>query len=415
MIVRERRAATDGAPLPLVSSDAASVEDVGVRDHAPHEPASPVGLRVLFAVDSRFPAVGGAESQALKLATALTDRGAQVRFVTPRVDPEQPLHERFGDFDIERVDYPHVRWFGSLALMVNFARYLMRQRAQHDVLHVHITHLMAATAGLMRRWTGLRVITKISGFYEFEHGVLDQRRRFMPLNQLLRVGLRRVDKVQTISEQTRGKLLDAGIDDRRILFVPNGIDTRVSLEPPAPADPASLRIGYCGRLRRVKGVHVLLVAFAALLEALPDRHCRLIVAGDGTDGAALREEAQSLGIDAHVEWLGMIDDTLPFLASLDIYVQPSFAEGLPNSVMEAMVCSRAIVATDIGGNRDLVEDRVNGLLVPAGDASALEHALLELAADEGLRERYGRQGRATIERDYAIDAVIDRLVESYRG
>jgi len=375
-----------------------------------------VGLALLFAVDSRFPAVGGAESQALKLAVALRERGAHVQFVCPRVLRSQPLHETFDGFSVDRVDYLHVRWLGSLVLMINFARYLMRARGRYGAVHVHITHLLAASAGFVRPWSGLRVLTKISGFYEFQGGVLDTGKRFRPLNALLLAGLKRVDLVQTISEQTRTKLHEAGIPAERILCVPNGIDTREAGPPSGDArQSAALRIGYCGRLREVKGVHVLLDAFAGLVQAQPRFGHRLIIAGDGTQGEALKAQAHALGVSGQVDWLGMIDDTLSFMAGLDVYVQPSFAEGLPNSVMEAMVSRRAVVASDIGGNSDLVTDRLSGLLVPPGDAHRLAEALIRLQEDPSLRQRLGDAGRSVIEQRYAIDAVVDRLVEAYRA
>ncbi len=371
------------------------------------------GLRILFAVDSRFPAVGGAEAQSLKLATRLRESGATVEFVTPRVGKEQPLEDEHLGFPIRRIDYPHVKWLGSLVLMANFRRFLIAEQGRHDILHVHITHLLAAAAGFARKHSGVRVITKISGFYEFEGGVLDKSRRFHPLNALLRFGLRRVDLVQTISEQTREKLVAAGIAPSRILFVPNGIDTRLSL--PRRSSDGVFRIGFCGRLREVKGIDVLLKAVTKVLERRPDLPLSVSIAGDGTSGPALRKLCTELGLDERVEWLGMIDDTWSFLGSVDAYVQPSWAEGLPNSVMEAMLASRAVIATDIGGNSDLVSDGENGLLFAPGDADALSQHIESLIDCDVLRQRMADAGRKTIEQRYSMDSVIDQLVDAYRG
>lgn len=373
--------------------------------------ASLKGLRLLFAVDSRFPGLGGAESQALKLAIALRERGAFVEFVTPRVLTSQSLEETFHGFTVKRVDYPHIRWIGSLVLMIWFARYLLANRKRFDALHIHITHLLAASAGYVRRWTGLPITTKISGFYEFEGGVLDRRRRFMPLNFLIRMGLRHVDHVQTISAQTREKLLEAGFRDEQIKFVPNGIDTSV---PPVPAPAGEvLVIGYCGRLREVKGVHVLLDAFALTVRQNPECRVRLRIAGSGETMEALQSQAESLGVAEQVEWLGMVEDTASFFRSLDIYVQPSFAEGLPNSVMEAMVEQRPVLASDIGGNNDLVEDGVTGLLFKVGDAGELAARLTQLVREPELRDSVACAGRELIVERFGFDHVVDQLLELY--
>ena len=372
-------------------------------------------LRVLFAVDSRFPGFGGAETQALKLAFALRERGVEIEFLTPRVRRSQPLEETYHGFRVARVDYPHVRWLGSLALLVAVGRRLVAERERFDAVHVHVTHLMAAGAGLVRRRSGLPVITKISGFYEFEGGVLDPDARWKPLNRLIRHGLARVDRVQTISEQTRAKLVAAGFRDEQIAFVPNGIDTREP-PPPRPVDDV-LRIGYCGRLREVKGVHVLLDGLAHVRRRRPDVRLELAIAGDGETRAALERQARELGIDDALVWLGHVDETgtAPFYASLDVYVQPSFAEGLPNSVMEAMLAARPVVASDIGGNTDLVDDGTCGLLFPAGDAAALAERLVRLIDEPDTRRELGTAGRAVIDARYGFDAVVTRLLALYRA
>ena len=409
-VQRDNPGSTASAMRPV--QDAALDANTAVGD-VEKSAASFKGLRLLFAVDSRFPGLGGAENQALKLAMALRERGALVEFVTPRVLSSQTLEETFHGFTVRRVDYPHVRWIGSLFLMVWFARYLHANRKRFDAVHIHITHLLAASAGFSRRLTGLPVTTKISGFYEFEGGVLDQRRRFMPLNFLIRRGLKHVDFVQTISDQTREKLLGAGFRNDQIKFVPNGIDT--SKTPVLPTAKEMLTIGYCGRLREIKGVHVLLDAFAQVLDQNPDQPMRLCIAGSGETSAALLKQAESLGICEHVQWLGLVEDTAPFFQSLDIYVQPSFAEGLPNSVMEAMVEQRPVIASDIGGNNDLVEHGVSGLLFDAGEAAKLAEQIRRLIDEPALRMTVARAGRQLIVDRFGFERITAQLLELYHG
>jgi len=375
-------------------------------------PGRPPQIRLLCAVDSRFPGLGGAESQALKLAIALRDRGVFVEFVTPRVLKSQSLSETFHGFTVNRVDYPHFRWVGSLVLMAYFAHYLLNNKHRFDAVHVHITHLLAASAGFSRRWLGLPVTTKISGFYEFEGGVLDQRKRYRPLNVLLRTGLKKVDYVQTISKQTREKLLEAGFRDEQIRFIPNGIDT--SIDPVKMAKSDCLTIGYCGRLREVKGVHVLLDAFAKARKSRPAANLQLVIAGSGETADALAAQADSLGVSQHIEWLGLIEDTRQFFRSLDMYVQPSFAEGLPNSVMEAMVEQQPVIASDIGGNNDLVEHEYSGLLFPAGDADTLAQQIERMVDEPELRQTVSENGRELMVQRFGFDQVVDLLMELYR-
>jgi len=369
---------------------------------------------VLFVVDSTFPGLGGAEIQALNLASALRERGVQVHFVSPRVHAHQRLRDSVDDFEVVRIDYPHIRIFGTAVLLCRFAGFLWRHRRDYQFLHVHVTRLLAAVASTMRPITGVPVVTKISGYFEFEGGVLDMQRRFAPLNRLLRYALRQVDYVQTISQETREKLLAAGFDDHRILLIPNGIDTRRQASPPAQND--EIVVGYCGRLRQIKGVHVLLDSFALACEKLPTENLKLRIAGDGEESESLQAQMRRLDLESRITFVGRVDDTDAFLSQLHVYVQPSFAEGLPNSVIEAMLAARPVIVSNIGGNRDLVKPGRSGYLFPAGDSEALAQKIVKLAAaSPATRRQFGQAGRKVVVERYGFDRVATQLMELYRG
>lgn len=368
-------------------------------------------LRILFVIDSLFPGLGGAESQAVKLAQALKARDIGVEYVAPRVVQGGYDQPDLDGIPLTFIDYPHIKFLGSIVLMFKFAAFLIKRRGQYDCMHIHVTRLLAATAGVVRPYSKIPIVTKISGFFEFEGGVLDQRKRLYPINALMRLAMRNVDFVQTISLQTRAKLLDAGFREDQIALIPNGIDTTAPASPMPDSDVFT--IGYCGRLREVKGVHILLDGFAKCRAQNPDAAIRLILAGSGTAEQELRAQVQSLGISNEVEFLGAIKDTAGFYAKLDLYVQPSFAEGLPNSVIEAMHAARAVVATDIGGNQDLVEDGVTGLLFPAGDSDQLGVLLSQCLSDKPKNTSMGNKGRTVIEEEFGMESVIDQLVGVY--
>lgn len=368
-------------------------------------------LRILFVIDSLFPGLGGAESQAIKLAQALKARDIHVEYIAPRVVKDGYSESELDGIPLTFIDYPHVKLIGSVVLMFKFASFLLKRRGEYDCMHIHVTRLLAATAGVVRPYSNIPIITKISGFFEFEGGVLDQRKRLYPINALMRLAMRNVDFVQTISVQTRAKLIDAGFRDDQIALIPNGIDTSVSASP--MPNPDIFTIGYCGRLREVKGVHILLDGFAKCREQHPDAAIKLVLAGSGIAEKELRAQVEALGIASDVEFLGAIDDTASFYSTLDLYVQPSFAEGLPNSVIEAMHAARAVVATDIGGNQDLVEEGLSGHLFPAGDSDKLGELLDKCYVNKQDNIQMGINGRTVIEEQFAMDSVIDRLVGVY--
>ncbi len=369
--------------------------------------------RVLFVVDSHFPVIGGAESQALKLAVALRERGGHVDFLTPQLDQSDPLVDTHCGFAIKRFSYPHVRYLGTLFMMINFARCLIASRRDYDFVHIHITRYLSATAGLIRPFIKLPMMTKISGFFEFEGGVLDMNGGFQPVNWLLRKAVRNIDYVHTISQQTRSKLIEAGFAESQIRFIPNGVATG---DIPAESPKRErVVIGYCGRLRHVKGVDVLIDAIALLKKNNPQPDIELRIAGDGETMDELRHQVAKLGLIDTVVFLGAISDTATFYNGLDVYVQPSFAEGLPNSVIEAMNAGMPVIASDIGGNQDLVIDGNTGYLFKAGDAELLSNKLNTLLSEPTQRLLMGKAGRMRIEEHFDIAQVVEQLVDVYRG
>src|SRR4029077_3934379 len=152
----------------------------------------------------------------------------------------------------------------------------------------------------------------------------------------------------------------------------------------------------------VKGIPVLLEALARLREAHPD--VELALAGDGPDRAQLEAEAHRLGIADRVRFLGYqsSDHVRSLLQETDVFVLPSFAEGVPVVLMEAMASGVPLVSTRVAGVSELVEDGVAGFVVPPGDVGALADAIDALLADPSLRQRFGAARRRTVAREFDV-------------
>ncbi|HYL79884.1 MAG TPA: glycosyltransferase [Candidatus Acidoferrum sp.] len=148
----------------------------------------------------------------------------------------------------------------------------------------------------------------------------------------------------------------------------------------------------------------------------------MLLVGRGPEEASLRSCASSLGVAARVEFVGEQGDVVPYLHRMDVYVQSSVAEGMPNSVLEAMACGLPVVATSVGGTLELVLDGETGLLVPPGDPAALADAMLKLLEARELAEALGRAGRARVESHFGeglmlrrMEELLDRLVKGRLG
>jgi glycosyltransferase involved in cell wall biosynthesis len=137
------------------------------------------------------------------------------------------------------------------------------------------------------------------------------------------------------------------------------------------------------------------------------------IAGEGPQRARLEEEIRALGLGERVLLLGHRTDAPALLAACDLFVLPSLFEGLPVSLLEAMAAHKPVVASDIGGNNEIVVDGETGLLVPPGDAMAMASAVRLLLGDATYAHRLAAAGRERIGREFSAEAVGIRVTEVY--
>lgn len=199
-----------------------------------------------------------------------------------------------------------------------------------------------------------------------------------------------------------------------------GIDVNAFAPRPRPPRTDGTSEVLCvAALSRRKGHQVLLEAFAELLAHSPE--ARLTLAGDGPEREALERRTRELGIAESVRFLGAVahDDVRDLYARADVFCLPSFAEGVPTVLMEAMAMELPVVATRVMGIPELVDEEHNGLLVSPARPDALAEALRRLLADRELAERLGREGRkrvlASYDRETATAALHDLLAPLMRG
>ena len=180
-------------------------------------------------------------------------------------------------------------------------------------------------------------------------------------------------------------------------------------------DPKYWLIGTVGRMDPVKDPLNLVRAFIQALQLAPAKRerMRLVLVGDGALYSEARTMLQQAGI-AHLAWLpGERNDVPDILRGLDCFVLPSLGEGISNTILEAMASGLPVIATDVGGNRELVDDKVTGELVPAGDPHALAQRMLTYARDREAARAAGRKGRARIEREFSLEAMLGRYAGLY--
>jgi glycosyltransferase involved in cell wall biosynthesis len=201
-----------------------------------------------------------------------------------------------------------------------------------------------------------------------------------------------------------------GLAPSKIRLIYNGVDTTAfrPREQGREASRGPIVIGNLGRLHHKSGQRHLLAALQRLASdaSLPPWRC--VIAGDGPEGRSLAELAGRLGLSSRVEFVGHEDAPDRFLQSLDIYVQSSIAEGMPNAVLEAMATGLPVVATAVGGTPEVVEDGVTGWLTPSGDDAAIARYVTRLATDPAERAAMGRAGRLRVESRFSLLRMVEQ-------
>jgi glycosyltransferase involved in cell wall biosynthesis len=218
------------------------------------------------------------------------------------------------------------------------------------------------------------------------------------------------NRLVVVAERVRDDAIAEGVRPERIVKIANGV-VLPSIGPgdsPPPGDDLGATANHLillsvGRLRYQKAHSVLLRALPHVLAEFANAF--LLIAGDGVLRAELEAEAESLGIQARVKFLGIRHDIPVLLSLADLFVFPSRFEGMPNAVLEAMSHGLPVIATGVQGVDEVIRDGQNGLLVPLEDSAALSDAILQLLRDPEKRRRLGAAARATIEDGYTVEIM----------
>lgn len=289
---------------------------------------------------------------------------------------------------------------------------LARFLADEGIALVHAQDIYTNVLGLLAaRLAGVpAVLTRV----DLGHHVVGYRR------PLTRIACRRADRVLVNALCIRDRVIAEGVDPDRVVVVRNGvdldaIDALIRAGAPLDLPPGPLVTCVATMHHPVKGQTELLAAFREVLRAHPD--ARLALVGDGVRRPLLARLAGQLEIADRVHFLGFRLDAPAVVARATVSVSPSHAEGISNSILEALAARVPVVATAVGGTPEFVREGVNGWLVPPGAPGALARALGEaLSAAPAARRRMGERGRRTVEREFGLrqmrvgyDALYDDL------
>jgi glycosyltransferase involved in cell wall biosynthesis len=363
----------------------------------------------------KFDPIGGMQNHTAELTRALDRRGVVQTVLTTR-PPTAPYFQRLGDHArVIRVGFPVRRFRQLYAPQAAILAPILAARA--DVVHVHLGEdlavlpLGAAVARLHR----LPLVLTIHTSLHHTLAVSDLRSAVLKAlgGPIERWREHSAEAVLVITPRFYRLLLSDGVDENSVHVIPPGVNPSL-FEGPFE-DPFSSvgkpRVLFVGRLAPQKGVGTL-VAAAGLLE---DPGAQILLVGAGPERKALERESERISVADRLHFVGFFaHDRLPaVLAHADLLILPSLYEELGTVLLEAMQAALPIVASKTGGIPDVIEDGVNGLLVPPGDPEALARAIDRVLADRKLARRLseGVQERA---KDYDWEVLAERVLRIYQ-
>jgi glycosyltransferase involved in cell wall biosynthesis len=370
-------------------------------------------VRVCYVVSYFHPFASGAEGQALAQGLELARRGHGVHVVT-RAIPGYPVVDE---------DYQGVfihRWIKTaaagplfgLSFVAGVIAAMRQLRSEFDVVHTHQGLWEAVATGLARPLLAGRP-TLVQPASSGTYGEADELRRTRGA-ALLRRAILANTAFAAISGDIQQQWHDLGVPAGRMVRMASGVDAE-AFHPGASSVAATLlpapRVMFTGRLHPQKNLPLLLAAWTEVARRSP---ANLILVGPGNDRQSLAARARELGIAARVQFTGAVTNPADYLRAADVFVLPSVAEGMSNSLLEAMASALPCVVSGIGGNTDLIADGQSGRLVGEATSSAWSTTILEVLDDPATARRLGAAARQRVDEEFALRVVVDRYLDLYR-
>jgi glycosyltransferase involved in cell wall biosynthesis len=345
--------------------------------------------------------LGGTEGQFVELASRLDRSAWDVHVSCLRA--EGPLRARLEAAGVRAWSCGRgsLKSLGFLARVWGLARYL--RRARIDLVHT-FDFYSNVVGGVAARLAGVPAVIASQRDLGDLRPRLDRRVQYL----MLRMADRVLVNSEAVAERLRVHRALAG----RIAVIPNGVDlARFSPPTDRTRQAGRITVGTLANLRPEKGLTDLVAAAALVREACPEVRC--VIWGEGPLRPDLERRIHQLGLDGVVELPGSTAHPELALRSLDVFVLPSLSEACSNGLLEAIATGLPVVATNVGGNASFVEDEVTGLLVPAGEPSALAKAIVRLVQEPARAKQLAARGRDRLRWTRGIDRTVARIETLY--
>lgn len=360
-------------------------------------------LKILQAISGKE--WSGGQQQTLSLLLGLRKRGHDVKLACPA---GSLLGEKARAEGIEVFEAPMKRE-ADFHSMYSLYKFIKKER--FDVVNVQRPKV--------------HTLAQVASYFADVPVFVVTRRVLFPIKSRISAKVKYqfgVSKIIAVSEGIKRVLTESGIDEGKIVTIYSGTDLerfnpetldgmRIRKEFDIPDDAQV--VGMIANYSDYRGHNYFGEAVPLILKEVPNA-C-FIIAGRDTTSEKLTGQAESLGVARNIRFAGFRSDVPELLSAMDISVNSSLSEGLAGALRESLAMGVPVVATNVGGNPELVKDGINGLLVPPGDPESLASAIVKLLKDRDLREKMGEAGMEYVVKNLTVEAMVDKTEKLYYG
>jgi len=367
---------------------------------------------IIWMIDGLGP--GGAEQLMLSILKTFKADGFNVRVCALQIKSGNPISaelNRIG-LSVDLVPIPNLRHPLNL---IRILRYLLEHRPQ--ILHTQL-EFSDILGTLAAKLLGIPTISTLHTLDELDENKTGSWRlkiRWLVLRKF-------TDRIIAVSEKTRvHHIRTAKINPKKIVTIYNGIeisrftknseDNRGNTRKSLGLHANKKVIATVAVLRQPKGIQYMLEAMPEILKDIPNAH--YLIVGDGAYKPQLLELVDTLGIQGHVTFAGHRTDIPEILNACDLFVLPTLIDALPTVLIEALAASKPIIATNVGGIPEIIEDQINGILVPPGDHYKLVDACVKLLKDQAYSSRLSLAGLQVAQRRFDVPIQTRQIINNY--
>jgi len=360
------------------------------------------------------PDLGGIGHYVYYLSKKLLERGHKITVIT-RGSAGKTVKEVVDGINIFYVSffpvYPFHLWVHG-AFVNQLLKFL---EPELSLVHLHspITPAIKTSLPVI---TTVHTPMKIDARY---HEIFDLKSLFEKVQSgfvypPMELGLFKISrKITTVSRTVALELREYGLDPSKITVVKNGVDSQ-SFFPLKQKESDEKYVLYTGVLRARKGLFDLVQCASHVCKTRPNS--KFIICGKGPFRKRIEMTVKKMGLEKQIIFLGYVsrDDLIDIYQNAAVQVVPSHYEGMPNVLLEGMSCGLPVVATNIGGNNEVIVSGMNGFLVPTKAPQIMAETILKLLNDGKLRKEIGEEARKTIEKYYTWDKIAANILEDYK-